>query len=144
MIPSKAPLWRLFFAMIYDVFLVAPLLMANAFVWVSIFGPIESVEETAVPSWLMQLSSVAVVVTFFTIFWCKSGQTLGMQAWRIKVQTTSGELLNPKQALGRCAASVLSFASCGLGYLWALFDRESRTWHDQLSGTQMVLLPKAS
>ena len=80
MIPSKAPLWRLFFAMIYDVFLVAPLLMANAFVWVSIFGPIESVEETAVPSWLMQLSSVAVVVTFFTICWCKSGQTLGMQA----------------------------------------------------------------
>ena len=144
MTPSKAPLWRLCFAMIYDVFLVAPLLMANAFVWVSIFGSIESVEEAAVPSWLMQLSSVAVVVTFFTIFWCKSGQTLGMQAWRIKVQTSSGELLNPKQALGRCAASVLSIAPCGLGYLWALFDRESRTWHDQLSGTQMVLLPKAS
>jgi len=130
--------------MIYDVFLLAPLLMANAFVWVSIFGPIKSVEETAVPSWLMQLSSVGVIIIFFTIFWCKSGQTLGMQAWRIKVQTAGGELLNPKQALGRCAASLLSFASCGLGYLWALVDPASRTWHDRLSGTQIVLLPKAS
>ena len=67
MTPNPAPLWRLLFAMIYDVFLVAPLLMANAFVWVSIFGPIESVEETAVPNWLMQLTSLAVIAVWR---WC--------------------------------------------------------------------------
>jgi uncharacterized RDD family membrane protein YckC len=140
--PNPAPLWRLLFAMIYDVFLVAPLLMANAFVWVSIFGPIESVEETAVPNWLMQLTSLAVIAVFFTIFWCKSGQTLGMQAWRIKVQTPSGNLLTPKRALGRCWASVLSFAPFGFGYLWSLIDRDSCTWHDRISDTRVILLPK--
>ena len=37
---------------------------------------------------------------------------------------------------------MLSAACVGLGYLWCLFDRDKRYWHDILSGTRLVLLPK--
>ena len=30
----------------------------------------------------------------------------------------------------------------GLGYLWCLVDRRNRYWHDYLSGTELILLPK--
>ncbi len=32
--------------------------------------------------------------------------------------------------------------SLGLGYLWCLVDRRGRYWHDYLSGTELILLPK--
>jgi uncharacterized RDD family membrane protein YckC len=37
---------------------------------------------------------------------------------------------------------LLSWLPLGLGYFWILFDREGRAWHDRLSRTRVVLLPK--
>ena len=42
----------------------------------------------------------------------------------------------------RCLGALLSAACLGLGYLWKLVDRNHRYWHDYLSGTRLVLLPK--
>jgi uncharacterized RDD family membrane protein YckC len=30
----------------------------------------------------------------------------------------------------------------GLGFLWVLYDRDKLAWHDRLSGTRLVRLPK--
>jgi uncharacterized RDD family membrane protein YckC len=128
--------------MVYDTFLVAPLLMANAFAWVTLFGPTDTVARPAVPAWVMQSSSLCVITLFFAIFWCKSGQTLGMQAWRIKVVTVGGEPLTPGRAILRCASALLSLLPMGLGYFWSILDRSHLTWHDRLSATHLVLLPK--
>lgn len=35
-------------------------------------------------------------------------------------------------------ASILSGNLIHLGYLWAIWDREKRTWHDHLAGTWVV------
>jgi uncharacterized RDD family membrane protein YckC len=42
----------------------------------------------------------------------------------------------------RLAAAVLSWLPAGLGWLWCVFDREHRTWHDVLSHTRVVVVPK--
>jgi uncharacterized RDD family membrane protein YckC len=31
----------------------------------------------------------------------------------------------------------------GLGFWWALLDRDKRTWHDRASGTRLVRVAKA-
>ena len=116
MTPKLSSLWRNLLAMVYDTCLIAPLLMANSFVWVTIFGPTANASEPTVPAWLMQFSSATIVVTFFTLFWCKSGQTLGMQAWRIQLQTTKGARPRAHQCLLRCCIAVpaLLFRRSGL------------------------------
>ena len=91
---------------------------------------------------LRQVIIVVTVIGFFSIFWVKNGQTLGMQAWRIKLVTVDGETLTMKHCLLRAFGAMLSIACLGLGYLWCLFDRQKRYWHDSLSGTRLVLLPK--
>ena len=74
----------------------------------------------------------------------KGGQTLGMQAWRIKLVAIDGSKLRFSQALLRCLGAAISAGCLGLGYLWKLVDRNNRYWHDYLSGTELELLPKSS
>lgn len=70
--------------------------------------------------------------------------TLGMQAWRLRVQTRSGHSITLRQSLVRYLVAWLSLAALGLGYLWILFDAERRSWSDIASGTRVVVLPRAS
>jgi uncharacterized RDD family membrane protein YckC len=86
---------------------------------------------------------IALLVTgFFTCFWRLSGQTLGMQAWRIRVQNADGSRLSFSQCLLRCLAGLLSWLCLGLGYWVALFNAEKRSWSDMLSNSVAVQLPK--
>ncbi|MDA8659888.1 RDD family protein [Luminiphilus sp.] len=139
---STLSAWRQLLAVIYDLFLVAPLLMANAFVLVSVFGPTDSATTPAVPSWLIQATSLVVITTFFVGFWCKSGQTLGMQAWRLKLVDDLGHPIGVKQGYIRCAAACLSALALGLGYWWIFFHPQNRSWHDLISKTHLEVLPK--
>ena len=68
--------------------------------------------------------------------------TLGMQAWRLRVQTSDGYAISLKQSLIRCVVAWLSLAAFGIGYWWVLFDRQRRSWPDIASNTQTVVLPK--
>ena len=86
--------------------------------------------------------AAATVVAFYCWFWINNGQTLGMQAWRIKLVTFSGDAPDLRACLLRSLGALLSAACLGLGYLWCLFDRHGRYWHDYLSGTELILLPK--
>ena len=127
---DRPALWRHLLAMVYDTFLVAPLLMANAFVLVTVFGPTASATEPAVPSWLMQITSLMVIFAFFILFWRKSGQTLGMQAWRIQLVDEQGQPVGVRQGLTRCAAALLSLLPWGWatgGHCWMWTDEAGTT-----------------
>jgi uncharacterized RDD family membrane protein YckC len=65
-----------------------------------------------------------------------------MKTWRLRVQGVDGGPLSRRQAVVRFFASLLSLAPAGLGYLWILVDKDQRAWHDQLSNTVVVHLPK--
>jgi uncharacterized RDD family membrane protein YckC len=79
---------------------------------------------------------------FFCFFWRKSGQTLGMRAWRMKVVTQELTLISTTQSIVRCLLAPISLLLFGFGYFWRWFDAEQLTLHDRLSKTRVIVLPK--
>lgn len=133
--------------MLYDTLLVLPLIMFSVAVAMGLQGALMkavggSTSDVGLPPLLVQCLALLTVMTFYSIFWLKSGQTLGMQAWRIKLVRDDGEQLTPWNCIARCLAALPSALCLGLGYAWCLVDREGRYWHDHLSKTRLQLLPK--
>lgn len=144
---ERPGLFRRLAAILYDTFLVLPMIMlviaVATGIGVAITGEAGNQDYSAtLPPWLVQLLTVGVIVGFYSYFWLLKGQTLGMQAWRIRLRTVDGAQISAHQAFLRCAAVILSLLPAGLGYLWCLVDRNRRCWHDSLSGTELELLPK--
>lgn len=129
-------------AMIYD----ALLLIALWAVATALFLPLTGGEyiESGGPliTNAYRLALILVWVGFYGLFWIRSGQTLGMLAWRLKLVCESGEPVRWRDVIARLAAGVLSLLPAGLGFFWLWFDRERLTWHDRLSHTRPIVLPK--
>ena len=89
-------------------------------------------------SWWFNASLVAICFAFFGWFWTHGGQTLGMRAWKLRLERDDGGAPQWRDAGRRFAASwVLAFPP-GLGLLWGAVDRQGLCWHDRLSGTRIV------
>jgi uncharacterized RDD family membrane protein YckC len=134
---------RRFGAMLYDLLLVVALL----FIVTALFLPFTGGEAiTPDRSGALELVYRAVlllvVVLFFCLFWTWRGQTLGMLAWRLRVERNDGRFLTWRDALVRFGGACVSLAALGLGYFWIWIDRDKLAWHDRWSGTRVVLLPK--
>ena len=85
--------------------------------------------------------SLCLIVTglgFFGWFWTHGGQTLGMRAWGLQVQSLNGTSCHWQQALLRGIWALLGGSFLGLGYLWSLIDHEGRTLQDHRSGTRLI------
>jgi len=131
-------------AILYDLLLVIALVGIVNGIALAIYVKALGSPEHVLPTAIAQLLSVASVFGFFAVFWLKSGQTLGMQAWRIKLVAFDGTKPTLTQALLRCLGACVSIACLGIGYLWCLVDKQNRYWHDYLSSTELELLPKDS
>lgn len=148
LLPSPSLLRRLA-AMFYDVWLILAiwfvaiaLLMLIKFI---VFGAPEGNERMLGGTWRLPTFLLMLLTTlyFFAYFWIKNQQTLAMQTWRIQiVDETTGKAISWKQAYIRFFAACLSFALLGMGYWWVILDKEGKSWHDYLSGTRLILLPK--
>jgi uncharacterized RDD family membrane protein YckC len=68
-----------------------------------------------------------------------SGQTLGMRLVGIRLISYRGTPPGPARGLVRLVALAASLLPAGLGWLWALFDREHRALHDHLAGTYVIV-----
>ena len=79
---------------------------------------------------------------FFAKFWTHNGQTLGMQVWGVRIQNQDGTAIDLWQALLRFFIAIGSWLLGGLGFLWMLWDKDQRTWHDRYSESVVVQLPK--
>ncbi|MGY2461005.1 RDD family protein [Vreelandella sulfidaeris] len=142
-----AGLGRRLGAMLYDGFLVTAIWIAVTVAHMVFFRYVlgqqpEEVGTTSGDIWSLRLMLVFFVTLFFVFSWTRGGMTLGMQAWRLRVQTVDGYSLSVKQCLIRCGVAWLSLLAFGLGYWWVLFDPERRSWPDIASNTQTVVLPK--
>lgn len=129
-------------AMLYDSLLVIALLFVVNGVALGVLVKLSGGDQEVVGPFLGQLLFIASLVGFYSTFWLTSGQTLGMQAWRVKMVSFDGDKPTLWQAVRRCVGAAISIACLGMGYWWRLFDSNQRYWHDYLSGTELVLLPK--
>ncbi|MBT8086932.1 MAG: RDD family protein [Woeseiaceae bacterium] len=126
-------------AMLYDALLIAALLFLVTVPFIALRGgePVESGDNFS-----YRVAIVLVIFAFFVGFWTRTGRTLGMQSWRLQLETADGEVPSVGRASLRFAAALLSWLPFGLGFLWQLWDPQRLTWHDRLSGTRLVYYPK--
>jgi uncharacterized RDD family membrane protein YckC len=76
---------------------------------------------------------------FYSYFWIKNnGQTLGMQAWKIRLVSSEDLPLTLSQSLSRCFFSVFSGVFFGFGYLWILISEEKLSWSDIVTNTKII------
>lgn len=121
--------------MLYEGLLLLAVLSVATLLFIWLFG-----DATNAPKrYYLQAFLWLVMGAYFVWCWLKSGQTLAMQTWRIRVVNYAGQPIDLNQACKRYVLATLFF---GPTFLWALFDREGLFLHDRLSGTRLTLLPK--
>ena len=138
-------------ALVYDSFLLFGLLVVPLFIFAAMThgGVVRLPNDTVThqlppiaPTLFLRAYGVFIVGGFYTYFWRKNGQTLGMQAWRLRLDNVSGGRPSWRQCGLRLLVGPLSLLLGGLGYWWAWLDRNHRCWHDHASDTVVVILPK--
>lgn len=65
------------------------------------------------------------------------GQTLGKRVVNIRVTRPDGRPIDSGVSAARAAMEIVSGFPLGLGYLWAAWDPENRTWHDMVADTRV-------
>jgi uncharacterized RDD family membrane protein YckC len=80
---------------------------------------------------------------YYVLNWTRSGQTLGMRAWRLRTLTDSGKPLPAGQALARFCWGFAAWAPFGLGVLWLYADPEHLALHDRLTRTRVLVLARS-
>lgn len=137
----QASLLRRLGALLYDLMAIIALLMLVGALWL----PFNGGEAITAEHPLYPLLRVTLILTpfiFYLFFWLRDGQTLGMRAWRLRIQQWDGRPIRPEQAIIRLFAAILSWLPFGLGFFWMNFTPTFRTWHDTISKTEIVQLPK--
>ena len=138
---NSKPAWlRLAACMLYDGLVVLALSFALALGFILLFGD----ASHGLKRYALQLFLWLGVGLYFVWCWRKSGQTLAMQTWQLKLSRAHTNLLNWPQALIRYALASLSLGVFGLGFVWAVFDREGLFLHDRLLNNRITFVPRAA
>lgn len=87
---------------------------------------------------LRQIYYPAVIGLYFTWQWLHGGQTLAMKTWRLRIVAADGRSPSTRQAWYRYGAAFIGTLACGLGFLWAVIDRDRQFLHDRLAGTRII------
>lgn len=162
---SAGPLRRLG-AMLYDALIVIALQIVATIPFLPFMnGRVLVASEVGPIAYAYRVWQIIVLISFFVFFWTRNGRTLGMQAWRLHIQTLGGALPSWRNSLARLgfalvpwlpAFAVLTAADyfeprklllqigtvlLGLGlsnYAIAWFDPQRRSWHDRFLQTRVV------
>lgn len=147
----RAGLLRRLAALLYDMFLVGGIWVTCGFILLMLYGLVGdntsevvdgAIQTSPVLSFLQLIMMVSTVTAFYLWFWRRTGQTLGMIAWRIRVMNTDNQPVTVRQGLIRFYLAWPAFWLAGLGYLWMYIDKHGDAIHEKLSETKTVLLPK--
>ncbi len=118
----------------YDLLLAAAVVVLAAFPFVLLVGDsTQGWRRTLLQAWV-----VFVVGAYFVTFWTRGGQTLPMKTWHIRLAREDGGPVGAGRAIHRYLLALLGTFAAGLGFLWAVVDRDRQFLHDRLAGTRLV------
>ena len=138
---TRAGFGRRLAALVYDAFLLTALLMIFTGGALFFTHGAALVPATA-GNWVYvyRLGLVLVIAGYYALNWRRSGQTLGMRAWRLRTVSDSGHSLSWRAVILRSCFGLVAWAPAALGVLWLYLDPEYLALHDRLSKTRVVHL----
>ncbi|REG59342.1 putative RDD family membrane protein YckC [Paraburkholderia sp. BL6669N2] len=87
--------------------------------------------------WLLVAQCVPILVT--GILWAVWGTSPGKRVLRLRiVDADTGQPMTVRQAFLRTAGYMLTFATCGAGFLWVPFNPRRQALHDRIANTVVV------
>lgn len=110
-------------------------------IWFVAGFPFVGLTQALDPVWvrpLFQTYLFALTGVYFTWFWTHGGQTLPMKTWRLRVVSAEGGALGRGVAWSRYVLAAAGALLFGVGFFWALFDRDRQFLHDRLLGTRLI------
>ncbi|MEO7062455.1 MAG: RDD family protein [Dokdonella sp.] len=138
---NPASLWLRVAAVVYDLFPLIALWMVTAgLLLLATHGDIDVAHPPLAYAMALRGALLGVSAAYFVVSWGRGGQTIGMRAWRLRVVGIDGQRLPWSRALLRFAVALGSLAAFGLGFVWCLFDRQRRGWHDIAARSCLVRL----
>ena len=137
---SPAPLFARFAVMIYELLLVTAVVFVASFIMVPVVGDMHAPWQRH----FYQAYILGILFAYFSAFWLRSGQTLAMKTWRIRLVNQTGGRISFKQAVLRFTFAWAGLLLAGLGFWWAIFDRDRQYLHDRLAKTRLVRVPRAT
>lgn len=140
---SSAGFGRRVAALIYDCLLLAALLVV--FTGAVVFFVRRWILYETVGPWVYvyRAGLIAVIAAYYLLNWIRSGQTLGMRAWRLRAVSDLGRPMTLGPALLRFVCGILAWAPAALGVLWLYLDPEHLALHDRLSKTRVIHLERS-
>lgn len=134
-VQTEAPsLFKLGACLIYDALVVIALCFVCALVFLWLVGD----ATHGIKRYLLQLFLWLSVGVYFVWCWLKSGQTLAMQTWQLKLVSQDGQLLSVRLAIARYVLACASLMFFGLGFLWAVVDRDRLFLHDRILKNKII------
>jgi uncharacterized RDD family membrane protein YckC len=88
---------------------------------------------------LALLAPVLFWAVYNYLFLVHGGATPGMTLLQLRLSTFQGDRASWRVRRWRALVMVLSGASLGFGFLWALFDQDMLCWHDRMTRTYLTL-----
>ena len=132
---NNASLRRRLLSLIYEALILAALLLAGALPAVFLTRTWDhALARPLLQVWLMLLCGV-----YYVWQWVGAGQTLPMKTWRLQLVANDGSPVMVTRAILRYVMAIAGTFMLGLGFLWALIDRDRYFLHDRLAGTRIVM-----
>jgi uncharacterized RDD family membrane protein YckC len=131
---AAARLGRRLGSLCYESLLLAAILFVAGWIFLAVEGLLPAALARA----LLQIYLLAITAAYFIYCWTRSGQTLPMKTWHIRVVARDGTAITLKQGALRYLIALAGIALCGGGFWWALFDRDGQFLHDRLAGTRLI------
>jgi len=133
---KNVSIFRRLGAIIYDLLIVLSILLFAT----AILLPLNHGNAFKANNVWYQLYLFSLIFFFYIGFWTWKGQTLGMVAWKIRIESVDGTSVSLFSAVTRFFFGLISFGIAGLGFLWMLFDKDRMTVYDRISKTKLVCL----
>ena len=129
---KPAGFFRRMVALFYDLILIIALCVGLTLL-------ITYALNTEVESPLMYLVFLALGVGFYCYFWKKNtGQTLGMQVWKVRLAQENKSDISLIRMIYRCFLGLIFTLLFGMNYLPMLFRKDKKTLNDLLSKTFLM------
>jgi uncharacterized RDD family membrane protein YckC len=106
-------------------------------VGLSAHGKSVTMENAAALYFIFTWALVGMSAAYFVIFHSLDGKTIGKWLFGLRVIGAENRAVIYRQAFLRWLAAV-GFAPIALGFLWVIWSREKRAWHDIIAQTWVI------